>query len=102
MNNEIKRCCIDECDNDVYSKGLCRRHYDKLRNYGDQLHKTKKDKNEIILHDVYAEIVIIDIEDVPKIKQYKWYESTYDGYVVAVINGKNIKLHNFINDIISL
>ena len=104
MNNEIKKCCIDECDNDVYSKGLCRRHYDKLRNYGNPLHKTKKDKNEIVLHDTYAEIIlsntgnraIIDIEDVPKIEQYKWYESTYDGYVVAVINGKNIKLHNFI------
>jgi len=75
-----------------------------LRNYGDPLYKTKKDKNEIILHDTYAEIIlsntgnkaIIDIENISKVKNYKWYESKSDGYVIAVINGKNVKLHNFI------
>lgn len=66
--------------------------------------KTRKDKNEIIIHDTYAEIVlsntgnkaIIDKEDVSKVKEYKWYENISDGYVVAVVNDKNVKLHNFL------
>lgn len=96
-------CYIEGCNNKLYAKCLCRKHYDKMRNYGNPLHRTKNDKNKIILHNDFAEIellntghyAIIDLEDVDKIKQYKWYEKD-NGYVAAVINKKNINLHIFL------
>ena len=47
-------CSVEDCNKNIYAKGFCRFHYDKARNYGNPLHKTKKDKNEIILHNDYA------------------------------------------------
>lgn len=96
-------CCVKECNNKTYAKGLCRKHYDKLRNYGDPLHKTRKDKNNIILYDDYAEIelsntgnyAVIDLDDVDRVRYHKWYEKD-DGYVSSVINGKSINLHTFL------
>lgn len=96
-------CCVDDCCNKVYAKNLCRRHYDKMRNYGDPLHKTRKDKNlmnvcgdfaEILLSNV-DEIAIIDLEDVDKIRPYKWYKNS-DGYVAATIHKKSVRLHSFL------
>ena len=84
MDKEIKKCSIDGCDNKLYSKGLCRKHYDKMRNHGDPLHRTKMDKNDIVLYDTYAEILlyntgnkaIVDLDDVDRIKDFKWYQNS--------------------------
>ena len=69
--------------------------------------RTIYDPNEIVIYDTYAEIIIydrkgnekaralIDIEDVDKVKIYKW-SLNGRGYVMCRINGKRISLHRFI------
>lgn len=103
MELEDLTCSVKDCNKKIYAKGFCRFHYDKARNYGNPLHKTKKDKNEIILHDDYAEIILqnlddralIDLCDVEKVKKHKWYKNS-EGYVVAIINHKITRLHCFL------
>lgn len=98
-------CLVDNCEEIVYAKNLCRHHYDKMRNYDNPLHRTKNDKNIIISHKDFAEIVlqntkekaIIDIEDIEKIKQYKWYKNR-EGYVLGIVNGDIKRLHRFLLD----
>lgn len=108
----MKSCTVENCLRKYYSKGHCRKHYDKVRNHGSAEKRTKKDPNEIIIYEDYAEIVLyfknkeyartpVDLADVGKIKKYKWYK-TPEGYVKAErkrINGKKISaifLHRLI------
>lgn len=103
MELKSQTCCVKDCNKKIYAKGLCRFHYDKARNYGNPLHRTRKDKNEIIFHRDYAEVVLqniddralIDLCDVEKVKKYKWYKNA-DGYVAATINHKTTKLHVYL------
>ena len=48
MENKI--CCVDDCNNIVYAKGYCSRHYDQLRRGGYIRKRTKYDTNEIIIN----------------------------------------------------
>ncbi|MBP7209563.1 MAG: HNH endonuclease [Paludibacteraceae bacterium] len=71
------------------------------------MNRTIHDKNEIIQHEDYAEIVLydikknekartlIDLEDIDKISDYKW-STRPDGYVIAHVNGKTTRLHRFL------
>lgn len=34
---QLKKCIIDTCNNIIKAKGLCSKHYEKLRKYGDSL-----------------------------------------------------------------
>lgn len=80
----MKLCSVEGCNNKVHAKGYCSKHYMQVRRYGYVLERTKYDSNKIILHDKYAEIVMynkdceeiaratVDIEDVDKVKNYKW------------------------------
>lgn len=104
MGETEKICSIKDCNNKLYSRGYCRKHYDKWRNYGDPLHVTRKDPNPIIIHENFAEIILtntknkalVDLDDIDKIRNYKWYERT-DHYVAAVTKDKkSIKLHQFV------
>ena len=76
------------------------------------LKRTKNDANEIITHDNYAEIVLydkkgneknrtlIDLEDIEKVKKYKWYSDNLN-YVVSkckATEGKGIYLHRLITN----
>ena len=102
----MKICKIEGCNNKHYAKGYCSKHYTQLRRHGEVLDRTKYDSNEIIIHDTYAEIIIynqkceeiakalIDIDDIEKCKQYKWFFSGH-GYIV---NSNYIKLHRFITN----
>ena len=81
---------------------LCDRHYQQVRLYGDIIKRTKNDLNEIVKYDTYAEIIlynlknnekaraIIDIEDVDRVKNYKWSEMG-SGYVTATYYKENLK-----------
>jgi hypothetical protein len=86
---------------------LCDRHRTQLNKYGRILERSRSDKNEIIIYNNYAEIIIynykneekckaiIDLEDVKKCSKYKW---GMDGkYVITRFSdGSYIYLHNFI------
>lgn len=96
-----------------FNQTLCGKHAaQKYR--GKLLNISHYDINEYIIHDNYAEIIlrdknynetakaVIDIEDVDKCKQYKWFLSNvnrrYDSYVVAKDKKtrKNIFLHRYL------
>lgn len=103
----MKVCKVDNCNKKHFGLGYCSRHYYLFKKYGEIPKRTRYDKNEIIIHGDYAEIKLydkdgnekdisfIDINDVEKVKKYKWGKST-DGYVW---NNKVGKLHRFILNI---
>jgi hypothetical protein len=72
---------------------LCNKHRLQMYSHGKTREITKKDKNEIIIHDNYAEICLyrnneiigktkIDIDDIDVCKDYKWFING-DGYAYA-------------------
>lgn len=95
-----------ECGGKYYLKGYCSRHYQQILNSG-KTYRTRYDPNEIIIKDDIAEIVlynnkgkevartIIDVEDVEKVKKYKWHLHC-KGYVVTAVKKKRVILHHFI------
>lgn len=99
-----KICKIYNCEKKVKANGLCSRHCEQVRLYGKVLSRTKNDPNEIEIKEDFALIhlydfncnviakAIIDLEDIDKVKQYKWSLSDY-GYARTV---NNIKLHHVI------
>ena len=103
-----KRCSV--CGREVKSliKGMCTKHYNQYRKYGkvlDNNPRTKRDPNEIIIYDDYAEVilyrnnieiarVLIDIEDIDKVKDYKWNLS--HGYAYHSGTTKKIFMHRLI------
>ena len=99
-------CSVDGCNNEVRAKGYCIKHYNQYRTYGKILERTRFDLNEIVIYEDYAEIVLynkdnmevaralIDLEDVDKVKDYKWYLNS-EGYIY---NRKIGLLHRFLMD----
>ena len=98
-----KTCSVDGCENKYRSKGYCNKHYQQMLKYGHIIDRTRFDVNEIIEYDDCAEIVIydkhgnekarvmIDLEYVDIVKQYKWHLT--HGYVN---NNKVGRLHRFL------
>lgn len=105
----------DECKVDWCSKAnmyLCVKHRSQYVRTNMILPRTKRDANEYIMHDTYAEILfrtpnqesiigkaIIDIDDVEKCKPYKWTMTEFMGntrYVKAMINNQHVSLHRFV------
>lgn len=98
----------------------CRKHYLQIYRHGKTLDRTIYDKNEIKIYEEYAEIILydtkgniktralIDIEDVEKCKEIKWYhrKNGKQEYVYGTsLDGEKIILHRFIlntkiNDIV--
>ena len=105
QNRNVK-CQVDGCDSPVHGHGYCRKHLDRLKKYGDPLHRRQRDPNEIVLYDDYAEIIlydadnkecartIIDLDDVDKVKDIKWCTRGND----YVGNKKVGLLHRFLMD----
>lgn len=114
MNEENKICCVKNCgrtDNKggiIDGKRYCAKHYQHIRLYGKILDKTIFDRNEIVVYEDYAEIILynvkkeevartkIDKDKVDVVKCYKWCISK--GYVQTTIDKKNVKLHRFISN----
>jgi hypothetical protein len=105
-----KKCCICDSNKGVYrvnGEFYCSRHATQLHDYGKILERTKHDRNEIVLKETYAEIVLynsknkevaralIDLEDVDKIREFKWHLSN-TGYVRGSKPWKG--LHNVVLD----
>jgi len=83
-------------------QALCGKHYLQMHRHGRIFNRTRKDKNEIVIKDDYAEIILynmhgnetcrtlIDIEDIERVSKLKWYSHTERIYVVSV-NSKDVK-----------
>ncbi len=94
----MKDCKINGCNKNCHSNGYCQKHYTQMRQHGRILKRTIYDKNKIIIHLNYAEIEIynkkcepiaytkIDLEDVKKVKDYKW--KLHQGYAYTHLNRK--------------
>jgi len=99
--NKVKHLC-NICDGDnrvTYVKKidtyLCAKHRGQFDKFECVLKITKYDKNEIIENEQFIEIIIrdvysnkiasatADLEDIDKIKKYKWHLNE-DGYVVYI------------------
>ena len=103
----MKTCSVEGCNGKHKAKGYCNKHYIQMKRRGKILDRSIKDPNEIIEYDDHAEIVmynkqheetgraIIDLDDVDKVKNYKWYLKD-KGYVYSKTLG--ILLHRFIMD----
>ena len=102
-------CAVEGCGKPCKGK-YCTKHYNQISRYGYIKNRTAFDKNEIIENEKYAEIILynkdniekarakIDIEDVDKIRSYKW---NFSNYVYTNINKKRISLHRIITDTIN-
>lgn len=101
------KCSVDKCNNPIFCKGYCTKHYAQIQHYG-KIINTIYDKNEIIKHDDYAEIIVrnkqgaikgkalIDLDDVDKCKRFKWGMYS-NGYFYGNINKiLRIRLHRFV------
>ena len=111
----MKKCEV--CGREVayLTRGMCNKHYHQYKKYGkvlDNNPRTKNDPNEIVLYEDYAEIVLynicceeiaraqIDIEDIEKVRSYKWYLGT-NGYVSSkgvATNNEMLYLHRLVMD----
>lgn len=100
---------ISSCNNSACGK-YCNKHYHQIKRYGDIKTRTRFDKNEIIINDNVAKILlynnncnvidytIIDAEDINKISKYKI--SKCGNYAYANINNKRVALHRIITNTI--
>ena len=101
------KCSVEGCNNPIFCKGYCTRHYAQIKHHG-VITTTIFDKNEIVEHEDYAEIIvrnkqgdikgkaIIDLDDVERCKRFKWGMYS-NGYFYGNINKiLRIRLHRFI------
>lgn len=99
---KMKACKVKGCKSKKRMvNGYCSRHYQQLRRFGEILKRTKFDPNEIIIKTEIAEVIlynvkhqevaraIIDIEDIEKVKKYKWRLG--NGYAVTFYKQCNEK-----------
>lgn len=105
-------CSINGCNNPIFAKGYCSKHYTQIRKYGKIVEDRSVNKIEIL--ESYAEIylynakhelvakTLIDIDDIEKIKKYKWHaiNNRNKNFYVETSNKEisNRLLHRFIMD----
>ena len=104
----MRTCKVEGCNNKHHAKGYCKKHYLQMKRHGQISDRTIYDPNEIIEHEDYAEIILydkqgketaralIDLDDVDKVKDYKWGLTDRCKYVEK--RHPRIKLHRFIMD----
>lgn len=116
MKKNIICCFCGDTESVRYGKFegkiYCNKHHLHMIRYGKVSEKTLKDKNDIILYETYAEIVlrninkdivavtIIDIDDLEKATNYKWHLNKTKLYASS-INTKSI-INNFNKKILML
>ena len=106
----MRLCSVEGCNGKHYGKGYCNKHYQQIRKYGE-IRRTKEDLNEIVLYKDYAEIILynkesveiartkIDLDDIDKVKEYKWHLND-NGYVRGNVGNERMEyLHRFLLNI---
>lgn len=118
MNDKNQKRICEICGSDKYvskyiktNQYLCGKHKHHIVRYGEIKIRTRLDRNEIILHEDCAEILLydikgnvesssyIDLEDVEKVRKYKWCltkNKDKKDYVITNINDSLIFLHRFL------
>jgi hypothetical protein len=88
----MKTCKVKGCGGKVHARGYCHKHWQQLYRSGKVLERTRYDKAVIKIDGVAAHIMIhdkrenpyeetiIDVEDVPKVENFKWHIQS-KGYV---------------------
>lgn len=103
--NRKNKCTI--CGERVFAKSLCTKHYMQKRRHNAILQRTRKDDNKIEIHQNYASMivysadgkekntVIIDIEDIEKIRKHRWSSNCVEGnyYISTKVRDKKKKFH---------
>ncbi len=110
MEKQKCKCEWCYCQPVRSGKGYCRRHYDQIRKYGHVINKrNRNDDNEIIIKDVYAEMLLhndrgeiqgitkISIEDIERVKGYHWTDNG-KGYVRTFVNNSPLYLHRYLTN----
>ena len=107
VTNQTAKVCFCQ----KAGKYLCTKHKGQFDRLGYFKTKTKRDRNDYIIHDDYAEIIFydtnfnvsgsafIDVEDVERCRPHKWMITEMMGnsqYVKSVINHKHVSLHRFV------
>ena len=102
MVSKSKRVC-QKCGEKHYARNYCKKHYRRLWRSGNFVGKNVFDPNKIIIKGNIAEVVlcnvkcrevakvIIDTEDVEKIKKYKWHLGS-SGYAETNIKGSRKRM----------
>lgn len=103
-----EKCSVEWCDSVASICGYCKKHYQQARNFGAPK-RTYKDRNDIIIHGEYAEIVLyskeceivgytkIDLDEVENTRPHKWYLGN-KGYVCGTVFNKDVLLHRYLFD----
>lgn len=103
-------CYINGCNRFVNTDGLCSKHLNRVKKFGNPLIRTIYDENEI---QIYGDIVTMYIYNkegtkiletqfnrrhVDEVLRHKWCVKDKDKtpYVVTSIEGKLVRLHRFI------
>ena len=108
----MEQCKCEWCDRTDLKgyEGYCRKHYGQMLKWGE-LRRTHMDRNDIIINGEIAEIiirdkhtqleierVIIDVDDVEKCKDIKWWLHP-EGYVRGKMKGNvAVPIHRLINE----
>lgn len=99
----VKWLCQCDCGNtkSIRSKYLTSGRIQSCGCKRKDIGYTKKTKNQYKIYQTYAVIqtskndeIIIDIDDINICKQHTWF--IHDGYPTAKINGKQVRLHKFL------
>lgn len=101
-------CQIEGCNTKIIRGKYCSKHYHQLQRYGYIKNRTRFDKNEIIVEENFAKILLYDYnsniigytiiskEDIEKIRNYK---ISFNGqYATIIIKGKTNLLHRFLTN----
>lgn len=105
-----KICKVEDCNNIVLAKGYCSKHYNQIRRHGKIIENKNVNKIEIIedhaeiyLYNIKHELIakaLIDIEDIDKVKNYKWTTHNNRNKTLYVLtsnaNISNKLLHRFL------
>lgn len=118
ITNQYHKCCVEGCNKRgnyiINNKRYCDKHQYHIKKFG-YIKETIYDKNQIIIHDNYAEVIVkdkynnfitstkIDIEDIPKVQLGKVgiYMSKGGKYYFYINFGKRtrFRLSRYILDI---
>jgi hypothetical protein len=111
-NNIPKKCTVEWCNKESKAHGFCARHWSHIYKYGKILNRTRSDPNEITIDgdtcfiQIYDKKhnhkckTIIDTEDLPKIKNYKWSVIDSTNTISTRYKGAYISISRLIMDVL--
>jgi hypothetical protein len=99
------KCTVEACRSEAWESGLCQKHYSQQRRHGRFFDRTIHDGNDFVIEGDICRIglynresvrvgtAIIDAEDAPKCRPFKW-RLRKNGYVTS--GADNLAIHHVI------